>query len=110
MIVFGILISILAVGVLVVAVLAIFSPKFKGMMMSKQVKATKYMLDESKDDIQSISTDMADATSKGIEKTTRAIKKGLTEDEKIFCKHCGAKIDKDSTFCSKCGKKIKTKN
>lgn len=34
----------------------------------------------------------------------RAIKEGLTEDETIYCKHCGASIDSDSTFCKKCGK------
>jgi hypothetical protein len=33
--------------------------------------------------------------------------KGIKDDmtgEVIYCKHCGASIDKDSKFCSKCGK------
>lgn len=88
--------------VLVIAQIA--SPKFRGKMMSRQVKSMKYMMDESKDDIESISTDMADATKGGIETTTRAIKKGFTEDESIYCKYCGSKIDKDSKFCKNCGR------
>ena len=38
--------------------------------------------------------------------TTRAIKKGLTEEESdVYCKHCGTSIDSDSTFCKACGRK-----
>ena len=94
------------VSVLVFILLSIFSPKFRGKMMSKQVKATKYMMDESKGDIQSVSTDMAEATADGIEISTRAIKKGFTNEESMFCKYCGQKIDKDSKFCNKCGKEL----
>ena len=94
------------VAAAVFSLLMIFSPKFKGKMLSKQVKATKYMMDESKGDIQSVSTDMAEATSDAVEISTRAIKKGFTSEESIFCKYCGQKIDKDSKFCNKCGKEL----
>lgn len=90
--------------VFIMLMLMIFSPKARGKMMSKQVKATKYMMDDSKDDIESISTGMADATKEGIKTTVSAIKQGLTEDETIYCKHCGSKIDKDSKYCKVCGK------
>ena len=33
-----------------------------------------------------------------------SVKEGLTDKEIIYCKHCGAEIDTDSTFCKKCGK------
>ena len=73
--------------------------------MSKQIKATKYMIDESKNDIKNISTNMADATKDGVEITSRAVKKGFTEeDERIYCKYCGNIIDKDSIFCKYCGR------
>ena len=94
------------VAMLVVVLLTIFSSKFRGKMMSKQVKATKYMMDESKNDIQSVSTDMAEATADATEIKVRAIKKGFTSEESIFCKYCGQKIAKDSKFCSKCGKEL----
>ena len=84
----------------------IFSPKVRGKFMSMQVKSAKYMVDESKEDIESINTTMARASEDAVEITTRAVKKGLTQDEKVFCKHCGAKIDSDSKFCSKCGKEL----
>ena len=93
-----------AIFIFIMTFVFIFSSKARGKMMSKQVKATKYMMDESKDDISSISTNLADATKDGVETTTRAIKKGLTDDEVIYCKYCGSKIDKDSKFCKDCGK------
>lgn len=33
----------------------------------------------------------------------KEIKKGL-KDYTIYCKHCGAIVDSDSTFCKDCGK------
>ena len=105
------------------------SPKLRGKMMSKQIKATKYMLDESKNDLTDmietggdifvnasknildehednlteIVTKGANITKEGIETTVRAIKDGITKD-KCFCKHCKTSIDSDSKFCKKCGK------
>ena len=99
-----IIVPIFIVLVFAFVLLLMFSPKLKGKLMSKQIKATRYMMDESKDDIESISSNMADATKDGIETTTRTIRKGLTENGGIYCKYCGSKIDKDSIFCKKCGK------
>lgn len=90
--------------VFIFIILQMVSPKFRGKLLSREVKSVKYMIDESKDDIASISNDMADATKGGIETVTRAIKKGITDDEGIFCKYCGFKIDSDSKFCKNCGK------
>lgn len=93
-------------AIVVFAILMMFSSRVRGKMMSKQVKATRYMMDETKDDIESISTDMANATKEGIETTTRAIRRGLTEDKEIYCKYCGARIDADSKFCKSCGRQL----
>lgn len=105
------------------------SPKLRGKVMSKQLKATKYMMDESKNDLTDIATiagnvainsrknildeneetlrDMntrgTNINKEGIEITARAIKDGLTQDS-IYCKHCGRSIDEDSKFCKLCGK------
>ena len=96
---------IIFVAMFVFAILSTFNPKVRGWMLSKHVKAKKYMMEESKDDIKSISDDMAEATKDGIETTMRSIKKGLSED-KIYCKFCGELIDKNSKFCSHCGKEL----
>lgn len=69
------------------------------------VKTTKGIIDENEEDIRHIATKSADMTKDAITTTTRAIKKGLTEDEDpVYCKHCGTRIDGDSKFCKKCGK------
>ena len=39
-----------------------------------------------------------------ITETVRAVKRGITQKESMFCKHCGTQIDIDSKFCKKCGK------
>ncbi len=88
---------------IVFSIVMMFSPKLRGKMMSKQVKATKYMMDESKGDIKNISNEMAYATKDGIRTTVSAIKEGLSENN-VYCKHCGASIDADSKFCKSCGK------
>ena len=36
----------------------------------------------------------------------KGVKEGLADDNAVFCKHCGEKIDADSTFCKKCGKQL----
>ena len=101
-----ILIIVLTIATFTIPFIIAFNPKIRGKLMSTQVKATKYMMDESKDDIKSISSDMAEATEEAVEITTRAAKKGLTKEKSIFCKHCGQKCDKDSKYCSKCGKEL----
>ena len=71
--------------------------------MSKlSIKTTKYLQQENKEDLTDIADTSADIASGAITKTAKAVKTGLKDT--IFCKHCGAEIDKDSTFCKSCGK------
>lgn len=92
------------IGIVFIFTIAlIFSPKLRSKLMSKQVKAMNYMIDDNKDTLKHISSEVADISSEGIEKTARAIKKGLTEEE-MFCKYCGSSIDGNSVFCKHCGK------
>lgn len=107
-----------------------FSPKLRGNFMSNQVKATRYMLDESRDDLTHMGStvgnvkvqtrknildqnednlkDMAireaNIIKEPIETVTRAIKDGLQKNV-MYCKHCGEAIDPDSIYCKHCGKK-----
>ena len=93
----------LVIAIIIGSFVIMLNPNLQGKMLSSQVKSLKYMMDDSKDDIQDVSTNLAKATKDSIEITTRAIKKGFTDDC-IYCKHCGSSIDKDSKFCKKCGK------
>ena len=48
----------------------------------------------------------ADIHKDAIKVIANSIKEGLSDDNIIYCKHCGAQIDADSTFCKKCGKEL----
>ncbi len=102
-ILFYILFGVVFVGIFVTAIVLIFSPKARGKMMSKQVKATRYAVEESEEDIKVITDTLADATHDALRDTVAAVREGLT-DEQVFCKHCGKSIDADSKFCRECGK------
>lgn len=67
------------------------------------VKVQKSIIEENKEDLKDVANASAEISSEAITKTTRAVKKGL--EDKIYCKHCGDKIDADSKFCNSCGKK-----
>ena len=126
-----IVVSVFISLVFIFVIVSIVSPKFRGKMMSKQIKATKYMVDYSKDDLEDIGTNLGNVSVKTrknildengnvlkemtdkeayikkdyVKTMASAIHEGLTEEDKVYCKHCGSLIDVDSTFCKKCGKK-----
>lgn len=97
--------------------------------MSKQIEATKHMMEYSKDDLKDILstsksvevnaekeildnneeimkdnvTRKANINKEGIEITAKAIKEGLTNN-KVYCKYCDKLIDSDSKYCKVCGR------
>ncbi|MGB4984472.1 MAG: zinc ribbon domain-containing protein [Erysipelotrichaceae bacterium] len=87
-----------------IVILSAISPKFNGYLQSRQIKARKYASQMSKEDIKDIADINVDAKKESITKVASAIKEGF-EEEKMFCKHCGEKIDTDSVYCNKCGGK-----
>lgn len=123
------IVPIMVICIFIFTFAMVLSPKLRGKFMSRQLKATKYMFDESKEDLaeiatiagnvsinsrknildanedtlRDITTRSANINKEGIEITARAIKDGLTGTT-IFCKHCGKSIDEDSKFCKFCGK------
>ena len=100
----GLIVPILAAGIFVYVFAMMLSPKFRGKIMAREAKAKKYMLEESGDMLQDIATEEARIVSPGIETKAQAFKRGWS-GESIYCKHCGAVIDGDSTFCKVCGNK-----
>lgn len=125
------IIPIFSLIIFIVTIAVIISPKLRGKFMSNQVKATKYMLDDVKDDLTDIGTTVGDVSvntyknvidnnednlretftkqanisKDAIETTVRSIKNSITKDDVIYCKHCGKSIDSDSQFCKFCGKR-----
>ena len=103
-----IIIPILVLLVFIFTFAMIFSPKLRGKMMANQIKAGKYMIEQTKEDIKSISDDMEyathDATHNSTVNIASSIKEGLTKGDVMHCKYCNALIDKDSKYCKECGK------
>jgi ribosomal protein L40E len=69
-----------------------------------RAKTLRYIQEENKDDLTAIANNSAEIMSDAVSKTANAITNGAQET--MFCKHCGARIDADSTFCSRCGKEL----
>ena len=131
MVIIPIIIFIVAASIIIFSIVFMLSPKLQGKWMSRQIKSLKHMTDYSKEDLENIISNMGDisvnstnniiennedkltnivekASDLGgiaVEKTARAIKKGLTK-EGAYCKHCGKTIDTDSKFCKHCGKEV----
>ena len=127
-----VIVPVIMVIIMAFGITMAISPKARGKWMSKQIKATKYMLDDAKEDLKSMGTtagnvgvnikknildenedtlkDMAkreaNINKEYIEVTAKAIKEGLSSNNKVYCKHCGKKIDEESKYCMYCGKKL----
>lgn len=69
-----------------------------------RAKTLRYIQEKNKEDLTAIANNSAEIMSDAVSKTANAI--ADSAQKKIFCKHCGAKIDIDSTFCSRCGKEL----
>ena len=89
---------------MVFMIVSIASPKMRGKMMARQIKAAKYMLDEVEDDLRDISTRTAQASKNGLNIASGAIKDGFSSKPK-FCKYCSEPNDEDAIYCKRCGKK-----
>lgn len=123
------IIPILVVLTFIFTIALMVSPKLRGKWMSKQIEATKHMMEYSEDDLKDILstskrvevnaekeildnneetmkdnvTRKANINKEGIEITAKAIKEGLTNN-KVYCKYCGKLIDSDSKYCKVCGR------
>ena len=71
------------------------------------INATSQAINKNEDDIRNIADKGADIMSGPVETLSRSVGRGFREGyataDTMFCKHCGATIDRDSKFCSECG-------
>jgi len=103
---FNLIFTIVPIFILIVfvfTIVSIFSPKFRGKILSRNIKAMKYAMDESSDDLKTINDIKANSEKDAITIKTKAFKKGFKDE--VYCKYCGYLIDSDSIYCKKCGKK-----
>ena len=80
-----------------------FSPKLRSKVMSRQLKAHKYILDENEDILRELNKRGANIEREGIKIRTSAIKEGFSQDT-CYCSNCGKLIEANSNFCRYCGK------
>ena len=103
---FFFIISLVFAGCMFVFVFGMmFNPNLRSKFMGHQLKMQKKMMDDNAELIEELNTKGANLSSGGIRTKARAFKEGLDAAGSIYCKHCGAEIDNDSTFCKACGKK-----
>lgn len=95
----------IAVAMFVFVFGMMFNPNLRSKFMGHQLKMQKKMMDDNAELIEELNTKGANLSSGGIRTKARAFKEGLDAAGSIYCKHCGAEIDNDSTFCKACGKK-----
>lgn len=99
----SIFVPIMTILVFAIVIISMISPKFRGKIISRNIKAMKYAIDESENDLKTINDKTASSSADAITTKARAFKKGFKNE--VYCKHCGYLIDSDSIFCKKCGKK-----
>ena len=97
------IVPIMVLIIFIVTIASIISPKFKGKILSRNIKAVKYAFDESGEDLKTINDIQANSKKDAITIKARAFKNGFKDE--VYCKYCGYLIDSDSIFCKKCGKK-----
>ncbi|MDY4559399.1 MAG: zinc ribbon domain-containing protein [Eubacteriales bacterium] len=71
------------------------------LVMKLAPKINRAMIEANKDNLQNI----IDTVSKATKNSSVADEEKGTENESVFCRHCGQKIEKDSVFCKHCGEK-----
>lgn len=130
--IFFVVIILAVIGVFVFALMLMFGTKTRSKLLARQVKSLRGATDLSKEDIESMLTNLSDVSIKSrkkvieenednlkdiadanarinkgaVKETAKAFKEGFTSNNKTYCKYCGAEIDADSVYCNKCGKKL----
>ena len=97
-----VIVPVFILGVFIFVFLNIFSPKFRGRVMSNQIKSLRHMSEYSREDLNELNGIAEDM----IKRNASAVKAGLNSKQE-YCQECGRVIDADSRFCKHCGKKIK---
>ncbi len=130
--IFFVIIILAVIGVFAFTLMLMFGTKTKSKLLARQVKSLRGATDLSKEDIESMLTNLSDVSIKSrkkvieenednlkdiadanarinkgaVKETAKAFKEGFTSSNKTYCKYCGAEIDADSVYCNKCGKKL----
>ena len=64
------------------------------------------IINNNEDILRETANKTADIHKDAVKTIVYSVKEGLSDDNTVYCKHCGAQIDADSNFCKKCGKQL----
>lgn len=73
-------------------------------LSSASINSKKKILDENEDTLKDIKDAEVRINKDAIKESAKAIKQGFVGD--IYCKHCGKLVDSDSKYCKFCGKEL----
>ena len=71
---------------------------------SAAARAQNNIINNNEDILRETANKTANINKDAVRTMAHAVKEGFTEDNLMYCKHCGSAIDGDSTFCKSCGK------
>ena len=69
-------------------------------------KAQNNVINNNEEILKETANKTADIHKDAVKTIVHSVKEGFTDNNSVYCKHCGAQIDADSTFCKKCGKQL----
>ena len=70
------------------------------------VRAQYNIINNNEEILRETANKTADIHKDAVKTVVHSIKEGLSNDNTVYCKHCGSQIDADSSFCKKCGEQI----
>ena len=72
--------------------------------MSAVAKAQNNVIKNNEEMLKETADKTANIHKDAVKTIVHSVKEGLTDDNTVYCKHCGGLIDGDSKFCKICGK------
>ena len=93
-------------GVLAVLSFGLFSVGIICFNSSHSRQMSAYMMQQHMPLSQEYIKKMSPSIGTSATEIAKGIKKGMSEDKTIYCKHCGAQVAADSNFCNKWGKPL----
>lgn len=111
--IFPIVVGILAAICFLLAIIFSFiitSPKHLEKRLTKYggvaARAQNNIINNNEDILKETANKTADINKDAVKTIAHSVKEGFLDNSTVYCKHCGAEIDADSTFCKKCGKQL----
>ena len=68
------------------------------------VRAQNNIINDNEEILKNTANKTANINKDAVKVMAQSIKEGFSDNNDVYCKHCGGLIDYDSKFCKSCGK------